>query len=265
MTKRLALIFATLLALSTLLGVKIRDFDQPSNELRPNLSTLRTDLSPGYGYTFACPPEQDLCVFIASDTADTTCTAEGWSFNSGTDATLCDNQQFNGHIPDEASRVDRLAGFWTHLTTETAELVWDWEFIAVGAGSGDNRGVAILTAGFGLICDVEVEDLGASDPADIRLVGTTGAATMSNRVTLGADTEFSGRHLQFKLQYNAAAGTCEIWVDHIGAVPGTGAVANVSVTTTASLLADVVIVRNFIGANLVIMRNLAACPDGCTF
>lgn len=257
-----------LLSLFFAIAVAADRFGPVVADLRPDLrATLDAELTGSF--VFVCPPEQELCEFITSNPSDTNCDVgspnQGWSFVEGTDATLCDNQQFNGHIPDEASRVDRAAGFWSHGNADIAELVWDWEFIATGAGSGTNRGMAILRSSFALLCEVQVTDLAVADPADIILVTTTGTVQLSNRVTLGADTEFSGKHLQFKLQYNAAAGTCEIWVDHIGAVPGTGAIANVSRATIASQFADVVMVRNFIGANLVIMRNLAACPDGCTF
>ena len=228
-------------------------------------TTLRTTLDTTLlGYVFECPPEEELCVFIASDLADTNCDTasspnEGWSLEAGTDATLCDNGQFNGDSPDEFSRVDRPNGFWSHDgATEIAEVVWETEFIATGAGTGDHLNMSMLASNFALICSVTIEDIAVNDPADIILV--TGLAN----TVIGTVT--NGQSLRFKMTYDpGVADECELWIDPIGVRPGTGSLGNATTAATSGLIANIISVRNMNGANLSVTKNVAVCPDGCTF
>ncbi len=248
-----------LLSLFFAIAVAADRFGPADPALRTDLrTTLDTELLGGY--VFACPPEQELCIFLPTDTADVTCSTDGWINVTGTDASLCDNGQFNGDSPDEFSRADRPNGFWSHDgASEVAEVVWETEFVATGAGSGNHLLMSMLASNFALICSVTVEDLGAADPADVLLNTTLGSAGILNMITVGAS-------FRFKLTYDpGVADECALWIDPINMAPGTGSLGAVTEGAPSGLIANIVSVRNMNGANLSITKNLAVCPDGCTF
>lgn len=235
-------------------------------DLRADLrATLDAGLTSG-GYVFECPPENELCVFIASDPADTNCDVDsgpptaGWNFVAGTDATLCDNQRFNGDVPDEHSRLDRPNGFWTHsgASGETAEMTAEITIVGAGAGVGEGTIFSMLQSNFTSLCVLSMDDIEVEDPAQLVLVTSTGFQDIGHTVTAGS-------RFRVVLQYDAGPDTCEVWIDPINVQPRSGTLANSSRSTGVNVNADIIQVRNINGANLLRIKNVAACPDGCTF
>lgn len=246
---------------------------RPLDREGPVVIDLRTDLRSSLdtsltaGYVFACPPENDLCTFIASELADTNCDVGsspnvGWNLINGTDATLCDNQRFNGDVPDEAARVDRPNGFWTHSGAggDIAEITAEITIVGAGAGSdGAGNIIGMLQGSFSTLCMLAMDDIAVTDPAELLLRSITGTQDIGHAVT-------AGDSFRVVIQYDAGAGDdCEMWIDPINVQPRSGTLANGTRATTATVDANIAQVRNSLGTNLLTVKNVAACPDGCTY